>query len=129
MGFLIHKAYGADAVSVLMLVSSTSGRNGLQLSFTARREFFFLAPRPGCKSKDGSINRELPREFLHLEQNPKGKTLACTTLELNALNARLNDATKDCLQLTYQVGSTVIPELETGTVCPFKKDISCKRLT
>lgn len=81
----------------------------LQLSFTARREFFFLAPRPGCKAKDGSINRELPRQFLHLEQNPKGKTLACTTLELNALNARLKDATMDCLQLTYQVSVAPVP--------------------
>jgi hypothetical protein len=75
----------------------------LQLSFTTRREFFFLAPRPGLKAKDGSVNCDLPRQFLHLDQNPRGKCVACTTLELNALNARLKDATQDCLHLTYQV--------------------------
>eukprot|EP00884_Botryococcus_braunii_P005264 jgi/Botrbrau1/14739/Bobra.0108s0083.2 len=83
----------------------------LQLSFTARREFFFLAPRPGYKARDGSINGDLPRQFLHLEQKPKGKQVACTTLELNALNARLKDATNDCMQLTYQVLERLLSHL------------------
>jgi hypothetical protein len=44
----------------------------------------------------------LPRGFVALEARG-ARELACTTHELNALNARLKDAANDCMLLTEQV--------------------------
>jgi hypothetical protein len=87
----------------------------LQLSFTNRRGFFLVAPRPGLKVKGGGTNPELPRSFLPLEGSNKGPSVACTTHELNALNARLRDATNDCLLLIAQVSLSCGA---TSSVCP-----------
>lgn len=46
----------------------------------------------------------LPRGFVALEARG-ARELACTTHELNALNARLKDAANDCMLLTEQVQS------------------------
>lgn len=50
----------------------------------------------------GSQQLRIPPGFSVLQHN--GRTAHVTTCELNALNARLRDASNDCLVLTEQVG-------------------------
>ncbi len=62
-----------------------------------------MAPRPGAKLKEGEAG-PLPSKFIQLEGSARSRTtVACTTAELNALNARLRDATNDCMIITEQV--------------------------
>jgi hypothetical protein len=75
----------------------------VQLQYAAKRGFYLVAPRPGAKLKGGTAG-PLPRKFIQLEGGTRNRaTLACTTAELNALNARLKDATNDCMIITQQV--------------------------
>ncbi len=81
----------------------------LQLQYTAKQGFYLLAPRPGAKVK-GGVAGPLPRKFVQLEGGARSRdTVACTTAELNALNARLKDATNDCMIITEQVRVLACP--------------------
>lgn len=74
-----------------------------QLQYAAKRGFYLMAQRPGAKTKEGTVP-PLPRKFIQLEGGTRNRvTIACTTAELNALNARLKDATNDCMIITQQV--------------------------
>lgn len=75
----------------------------LQLQYAAKRGFYLVAPKPGAQLKGGAAG-PLPRKFVQLEGGSRSRnTVACTTAELNALNARLKDATNDCMIITEQV--------------------------
>ncbi|CAL8469479.1 g9020 [Coccomyxa elongata] len=77
--------------------------DSLKLQYAAKRGFYLLAPRPGAKMK-GGVAGPLPRKFVQLEGGARSRdTVACTTAELNALNARLKDATNDCMIITEQI--------------------------
>lgn len=79
-------------------------RGGVQLQYAAKRGFYLVAQRPGAKLKEGTAP-PLPRKFIQLDGGTRNRsTVACTTAELNALNARLKDATNDCMIITQQVG-------------------------
>ena len=68
--------------------------------YAARKGFHMVTPQPGTKKKKGVVP-PLPAAFLPLQA--KGRSEAhCTSHELNALNARLKDATSDCMVLTEQ---------------------------
>ncbi|EIE21559.1 hypothetical protein COCSUDRAFT_17595 [Coccomyxa subellipsoidea C-169] len=74
-----------------------------QLQYAAKRGFYLMAQRPGAKTKEGTVP-PLPRKFVQLEGGTRNRvTIACTTAELNALNARLKDATNDCMIITQQI--------------------------
>lgn len=74
-----------------------------QVQYAARRGFYLVAVKPGATVKGSKAPADpLPGLFLELE--PKGRShVTCTTHELQALNARLQDAHNDCLTLTAQV--------------------------
>ena len=74
----------------------------LQVSYTARRGFFLVCPKPGVTDKSGAVNAPLPRAFIQLETRNR-HSMDCTSHELNALNSRLKDAANDCMVLTEQV--------------------------
>jgi DNA mismatch repair protein MSH4 len=73
-----------------------------QLQYAAKRGFYLIAPRSGTEQRDG-LAGPLPDSFIQLEAGRSRATVSCTTHELNALNARLKDATSDCMVLTEQV--------------------------
>ena len=73
----------------------------LQVSYTARRGFYLVCPKPGITDKAGDITRPLPRSFIQMESRNR-HSVDCTSHELNALNSRLKDATNDCMVLTEQ---------------------------
>lgn len=60
------------------------------------------AGRGGRGGGGNSQQLRIPSGFSVLQRN--GRTAQVTTCELNALNARLRDASNDCLVLTEQVG-------------------------
>lgn len=74
----------------------------LQVSYTARRGFYLVCPKPGASDKSGATIGPLPRAFIQLESRNR-HSVDCTSHELNALNSRLKDASNDCMVLTEQV--------------------------
>ncbi|KAK9808717.1 hypothetical protein WJX72_002463 [[Myrmecia] bisecta] len=86
------------------------GMDWLKASYSARRGFYLVTAMPGHKTKSGAAVPPLPRTFIKMESKSK-TTISCTTSELNALNARLRDASNDCLVLTQQVLEGAVAEV------------------
>lgn len=90
----------------LLAISKRAFLHVMQLQYAAKRGFYLVAPKPGAKLKNDRVGEALPGVFIQLEAGRGRATVSCTTHELNALIARLKDATDDCMVLTEQVAHT-----------------------
>lgn len=94
-----HASYQVMLTCICHEVRAACG----QVQYAAKRGFYLVAAVPGSTTKGSDLPAgPLPSAFLQLEQRGRSH-VSCTTHELKALNARLQDALSDCLMLTAQV--------------------------
>jgi len=89
----------------------------MQLQYAAKRGFYISTPKPGTTTKQGVEVPPLPKDFIQVDGLRSRSTVTCTTHKLNALNARLSNASADCLVLTEQVCDTPQLYLNLYSTC------------